>query len=70
MRLAVFDTNVIVSAGIRPDDAPAKLVMEWVLEGAVHLVSRPAIMGEYRKIAQRKKVRAPRFSFAVAGVSD
>lgn len=31
MRLAVLDTNVIVSAGIKPGSAPATLIMDWVL---------------------------------------
>jgi putative PIN family toxin of toxin-antitoxin system len=55
MRLAVLDTNVIVSAGIRPGGAPAKLVMEWVLEGDVQLVSSPWIVGEYREVCRRAK---------------
>lgn len=55
MRLAVFDTNLVVSAGINPDGAPAKLVMEWALDGAIHLVTCPTIVREYRKVAQRRK---------------
>lgn len=55
MRLAVFDTNVIVSAGIRPEGAPAHLVMEWVLEGQVQLVTCPRVIGEYRAVVKRAK---------------
>ncbi len=33
MRLVVLDTNFIVSAGIHPKSAPAKLVMDWILDG-------------------------------------
>ncbi|HTF69841.1 MAG TPA: hypothetical protein VK638_44900 [Edaphobacter sp.] len=35
MRLAVLDTNIIVSAGIKPRSAPAQLVMDWALEGQI-----------------------------------
>ncbi len=55
MRLAVFDTNVIVSAGINSDGAPAKLVMDWVLEGLVHVVTCPLIVDEYKRVMQRRK---------------
>ncbi len=55
MRLAVFDTNVLISAGIRPGSAPAKLVQDWVLEGLVQTVTSPAIVAEYREIARRPK---------------
>jgi len=41
VRLAVLDTNVIVSAGIRPGGAPATLVMDWVLEGQIQVVTSP-----------------------------
>ena len=57
MRLAVLDTNIIVSAGIRPEGAPAKQVMDWVLEGQVQLVTSPWIVEEYRAV-----VNAPNFT--------
>lgn len=57
MRLAVFDTNVIVSAGLKPGGPPAKLVMDWLLEGQVQIVSSPAIVEEYREVVQRHKFR-------------
>jgi uncharacterized protein len=57
MRLLVLDTNVIVSAGIRPESAPAKLVIEWVLEGLVQTVTCPWIVEEYREVARRAKFR-------------
>lgn len=57
MRLAVFDTNVIVSAGINPGGAPSKLVMDWVLEGHVQLVTCPLVVWEYRAVHQRSKFR-------------
>jgi putative PIN family toxin of toxin-antitoxin system len=58
MRLVVLDTNVVVSAGIRPDGAPARLVADWVLEGQVQVVSCPWIVEEYRQVARRKKFAA------------
>lgn len=61
MRLVVLDTNVIVSAGTKPDGAPAKLVMDWVLEGQVQLVTSPRIIQEYRAVIERPKFH--RFGF-------
>lgn len=55
MRLAVFDTNVFISAGINGDGTPAALVTDWVLEGQVQLVTCPWIVEEYRQVARRKK---------------
>jgi putative PIN family toxin of toxin-antitoxin system len=57
MRLAVFDTNVIVSAAIQPDRAPARLVSEWVLEGQIQLITCPSIVAEYREVTRRDKFR-------------
>ena len=61
MRLAVLDTNIIVSAGIKPEGAPAKLVMDWVLEGQVQVVTSPLIIREYRAVVAREKFH--RFGF-------
>jgi len=61
MRLAVFDTNVIVSAAIKREGAPAKLVMDWVLEGQVQLVTSPSIVAEYREVVRREKFQ--RYAF-------
>jgi uncharacterized protein len=57
MRLVVLDTNVIVSAGIKPGTAPAKLIMDWVLDGQVQVVTCPRIIEEYREVVQRRKFR-------------
>lgn len=57
MRLAVLDTNVIVSAAISPGSAPAKLLMEWVLEGQVQAVTCPSVVEEYRDVVRREKFR-------------
>ncbi len=61
MRLAVLDTNVIVSAGIKLDGAPAQIIMDWVLDGLVQAVTSPLIVKEYRAILQRPKFQ--RFGF-------
>jgi putative PIN family toxin of toxin-antitoxin system len=55
MRLAVLDTNVIVSAGIQPGGTPAKLLMDWVLEGAVQVVTSQSVVAEYREVVRRPK---------------
>jgi uncharacterized protein len=55
MRLVVLDTNVIVSAGIQSGGAPAKILMDWVLEGLVQLVTSPAVTAEYREVVRREK---------------
>lgn len=57
MRLVVLDTNIVISAGIRPNSAPAKLIMDWVLEGTVQAVTSPFVAEEYREVAQRAKFR-------------
>ena len=61
MRLVVLDTNIVVSAGIKPEGAPAKLVMDWVLDGQVQVVTSPLIIEEYRSTVKRPKFH--RFGF-------
>lgn len=55
MRLVVLDTNVIVSAGIKPEGAPAQILMDWVLEGLVQVVASPVVVAEYREVVRRAK---------------
>jgi uncharacterized protein len=55
MRLAVFDTNVVVSAGLNTFGAPHRLVINWVLAGEVNLVTCPWIVDEYREVLWRPK---------------
>ena len=57
MRLVVMDTNVIISAGIRPGSAPATLVMDWALEGQIQLVTSPWVVNEYQEVIRRPKFR-------------
>ena len=53
MRLVVLDTNVVISAGINIAGAPATLIVDWVLEGQVQIVTCPWIVEEYRQVARR-----------------
>ena len=55
MRLIVLDTNVIISAGIQPGSAPGTLVMDWVLDGQLQVVTSPWIVSEYREVVRRPK---------------
>lgn len=57
MRLLVLDTNIIVSAGIKPGSAPAKLVMDWALDGQIQVVTSPWVVSEYREVVRRTKFR-------------
>ncbi len=50
-----MDTNVLISAGIKPASAPATLVMDWVLEGQVQLVTSDWVVQEYREVVRRPK---------------
>jgi predicted nucleic acid-binding protein len=70
MRLAVLDINVVVSAGIKPEGAPARLMMDWVLEGQVQVVTSPWIVSEYREVVRRARFPPLRVSSPLAGVSD
>lgn len=56
MRLVVIDTNVMISAGINPTGAPARLILECVLGGQVEAAICPWIAGEYREVASRQKL--------------
>ena len=57
MRLIVLDTNVLVSAGIKPGSAPASIVMDWVLEGQAQAVTSSWIVEAYREVFRRAKFR-------------
>lgn len=56
MRLAILDTNVLVSAGINPAGAPGRLILEWVLSGQVQTLICPWTASEYREVARREKL--------------
>jgi uncharacterized protein len=57
MKLVVLDTNVIVSAGIAPGGAPAKLIFDWVLKGKIQVAVGPVVVAEYREVVRRPKFR-------------
>jgi uncharacterized protein len=56
MRLAVLDTNILVSAGINPAGVPGRLILKWVLSGQVQPLICPWIANEYREVARREKL--------------
>jgi putative PIN family toxin of toxin-antitoxin system len=51
---AVYDTNVIVSAILKPGSIPASLVA-LAMEGSVRLILSPEILEEYREVLKRPK---------------
>ncbi len=55
MRLAVFDTNVIVSAGLNRSGVPARLVAEWVLAEKIRLATCRSVIAEYIEVTSRQK---------------
>jgi putative PIN family toxin of toxin-antitoxin system len=55
MRLAVLDTNVIVSAGLKLGSVPYRVVMDWVLAGQVQTATCPSVVREYREVLRRPK---------------
>jgi predicted nucleic acid-binding protein len=55
MRLAVLDTNVVVSAGLKLDSVPYRIVMGWVFAGQVQAVTCEAVIREYRELLWRPK---------------
>ena len=61
MRLVVLDTNIIVSAGIKREGAPASIVMDWVLDGQLQVVTCPMIVDEYREVVRRARFLRYRF---------
>ena len=61
MKLAVLDTNVLISAGITPGGVPAKLIFDWVLKEHVQVVTSPEVVAEYREVVRRPRFRKYRF---------
>ena len=50
----VLDTNIIVSACLRPEGAPATIV-ELALLGTFTVYLSPNVLGEYREVLARPK---------------
>jgi uncharacterized protein len=55
MRLVVLDTNVIVSAGIKPKGYPAQIVQAVIQEANLQIVVSPSVVAEYRRVSQYSK---------------
>jgi uncharacterized protein len=55
MRLVVLDTNVIVSAGIKPNGFPAQIVQFAIQEANIQIVVSPSIVAEYRRVSKYSK---------------
>jgi len=55
MRLVVLDTNVIVSAGIKPKGFPAQIVQSVIQEASIQIAVSPSIVEEYRRVALYSK---------------
>lgn len=57
MLRAVLDANVLVSALIRPEGTPGKIVSRWLAEKPFELVVSRAIIDEVRRAARYERVR-------------
>ena len=55
MRLIVVDTNVIVSAGIKPKGFPARIIRSAIQEANIQIAVSPSIVAEYRRVSQYSK---------------
>jgi putative PIN family toxin of toxin-antitoxin system len=55
MRLVLLDTNVIVSAGIKPRGFPAQIVQSAIQEANIQIVVSPSIVAEYRRVSRYSK---------------
>ncbi len=55
MRLIVIDTNVIVSAGIKPQGLPARIIQNVIQEANIQIVVSPSIVAEYRRVSRYSK---------------
>ncbi len=54
MPKVILDTNVIISAFLKPESNPA-LILALLLEGALTVCLSPTIWQEYRGVLRRKK---------------
>jgi len=55
MRLVVLDTNVIVSAGIKPKGFPAQIVQSVIQDASIQIAVNPSIVEEYRRVSLYSK---------------
>lgn len=55
MRLAVLDTNVVVSAGIQ-SRGPSARIVDSALDGQIVVVTCPSVVAEYLEITNRPRL--------------
>lgn len=58
-RLAVFDTNVVVSGFLSPHGAPGRII-EWLRDGAIRAGLDDRIVAEYEEVLARPEFDLPR----------
>jgi predicted nucleic acid-binding protein len=63
-RVAVFDTNVLVSGLLSPHGAPGRIV-EWLRSGAVRAGLDDRIIAEYEQVLVRPEFALPRHEVAI-----
>jgi putative PIN family toxin of toxin-antitoxin system len=57
-RLAVFDTNVLVSGFLSPAGPPGRIV-EWLRTGAIQAALDDRILAEYEEVLHRPELSLP-----------
>lgn len=55
MRLALLDTNIVVSAAIQRMGPSGRIVME-ALDGRIQLATCPRVIAEYREVVHRPRL--------------
>lgn len=55
MRLAVLDTNVVVSAGIQ-SRGPSARIVDSALDGQIVVVTCPTVIAEYQEVTSRPRL--------------
>jgi uncharacterized protein len=55
MRLIVLDTNVIVSAGIKREGFPARIIQSVIQEASIQIAVSASIVAEYRRVSRYSK---------------
>ncbi len=63
-RVAVFDTNVLVSGFLSPHAAPGRIV-EWLRSGAVRAGLDDRIISEYEDVLARPEFKLPRHEVSI-----
>lgn len=63
-RVAVFDTNVLVSGFLSPHGAPGRIV-EWLRSGAVRAGLDDRIISEYEDVLARPEFKLPRHEVSI-----